>query len=105
RISAPIVDAAKSNFLIFPYVPSDGGLVNRALRLRALDRSCMVRFVCGRIGFFMPIAVAPSKMLFSKTLWRRGWDSNPKWDNRTRLSSSKILRRCEGTHPSLRLLH
>jgi hypothetical protein len=25
----------------------------------------------------MPIAVAPSKMLFSKTLWRRGWESNP----------------------------
>src|SRR6185437_11159300 len=79
RISAPIVDAAKSNFLIFPYVPSDGGLVNRALRLRALDRSCMVWFVCGRIGFFMPIAVAPSKMLFSKTLWRRGWVSNPRY--------------------------
>ena len=32
----------------------------------------MVRFVCGRIGFFMPIAVAPSKMLFSKTYGGEG---------------------------------
>ena len=30
----------------------------------------------------MPIAVAPSKMLFSKTLWRRGWDSNPRYGYR-----------------------